>query len=241
MQLDADEPDDSDESLEASADVPDEDAPDGSPEARIAKLEAELKAAREEAQSLKEWEEYAAEWQRTQQEQHAKNYWANAEAEAQRWYQSRKAQIFREAEDAVAPIAYLNQQMGMLDSQWRQWLDYFHSQREQAYYEFAVQQSMPNMAADVAEAYGLGKDAINDIMQYPMELWDREAARMKRERDANAKLKKQATQAARKAEREKLLRSGTFTGDGGAGGKVDAELGSEDHYMSIPWQVVGPR
>jgi hypothetical protein len=240
-QLDADEPDDSDESLEDESQPTDTDASDGSPEARVAKLEAELEAAKARVQALQEWEEYAPESQRVQQEQQAKAYWETAEKQAENWYRARSAQIFQEAENAMAPVAYLREQMGVLDNQWRQWLNHFHSQREQAYWDFAMQQSMPNMAAEVVEQHGLGRDAIPELMQYPMELWDREAAKMKQARDREAKLKRAATQAKRKAEKDLRMQNGTFTGEGGAGGNKELALDSDEYYMSIPWQTVRPR
>lgn len=228
-----DESPDEDEVSDESGDGVKDDADN-----EVAVLREKLRAAEERAQQAAEWERHWAEQQRIQQQQQAEQYWSNAEAEAEHWFRAREAAIYKEAEDAVAPIAYVQQQMGALNQQRVQWFRQFNHQKEQAYWQYSMQQALPRYAQEVAEYHGLSRDAVQELLMYPADLIPREAERMAREKQERANLKRAATQAARKAKNRELSNGNVLTGGGGKAPAVDVPLDSDEFYNSIPWQRV---
>ncbi len=234
------EPDEEDESPD---DEPDQEQPEdgdeADPKSEVARLKEALKAAEERAQQAAEYEQQWAEYQRVQQQQAAEAYWQNAQSQAENWFVERERAIYQEAEGAMAPVAYVQQQMEMLNRQRTQWFQQFHAQREQSLWQFAMQQALPNYAAEVADHYHLPRERVAELLTYPAELIPREAERMARERDDAAREKRKARQAAAARKKKELAANSTFPG-GGQGGSQDFELGSEDHYHSIAWERIAP-
>lgn len=234
------EPDDLDEQPEdETGQEQPEDGEDADPKSEVQRLKEALKAAEERAQQASEYEQQWAEYQRVQQQQAAEAYWQNAQSQAEQWFGQREAAIYQEAEDAIAPVAYVQQQMGMLNQQRVQWFQQFHAQREQSLWQFAMQQALPNYAAEVADHYHLPRERVAELMSYPPDLIPREAERMARERDDAARKERKRRQDAAKRKKAELAANATFPG-GGQGGKTDFELGSEEHYHSIGWERVAP-
>lgn len=229
-----DEPDGSeDTSLDAT-----EDGDDADPDQQIAALRERLKAAEQALQEAASAEAAYQEAQRVQQQQHAEAYWNNALAQAKDWYASRRNAIFQEARTAIDPAGFVERETEFLDREYQTWLDQYHQQREQAFWEFAMQQALPNYVRDVVAHYGLPQDAMAELMEYPVNLIPREAEKMKARRSREAALKRAATQAARKAKREAMMENGVFPGSGRSA-NTDVPLDSDDYYNSIPWQRGG--
>lgn len=234
------EPDDLDDEPDDETDQEQpEDGDDAAPKDEVQKLREQLRAAEERAEQAAEYEQQWAEYQRVQQQQAAEAYWQNAQQQAESWFQQREAAIYQEAQDAIAPVAYVQQQMGMLNQQRVQWFQHFHAQREQSLWQFAMQQALPNYAAEVAEHFHLSRDRIAELLTYPPDLIPREAERMARERDELARKERKRRQDSAKRKKAQLAREATFPG-GGQGGRTDFELGSEDHYNSMGWERVAP-
>lgn len=226
---DSDEDQDSDDESEGKAD---------------SETEAELKRRLQEAEEqLQAWNQYQQEREAQQlqeQQRQAEAYWDNALAEANGHFARLEAQIYREAEEiskeygAERAELYSRQKTRDLFGQYQAYLADFHSKREAGIWQIVMQAALPGYAADVAKHYGLSQDAVAELLKYPHDLMPREAERMRRERDERAAARRKATQLARRA---KNLEVGSKTTTPGSGRAVspDVELGSVDHYNSIPW------
>jgi hypothetical protein len=244
---DAPEPDESLDAPDDMDDAPDDetdqeqptDDDDVDPNDEVAQLRKKLQDAEARAEQASQYEAQWAEYQRVQQQQAAEAYWHNAQSQAENWFQQRESAIYKEAEDAIAPVAYVQQQMGMLNQQRVQWFQQFHAQREQSLWQFAMQQALPNYAAEVADHYHLPRERVAELLTYPPDLIPREAERMARERDEAARKDRKRRQEAAKKKKAELSANSTFPG-GGQGGTQDFELGSEDHYHSIAWERIAP-
>lgn len=238
-----DEPDGADAPDDAG-DAPDDDDDSESDDAEstekddVKALKKKIAELEERAAAAEDYERQYAEQQRAAQQANAEQYWENAYLEAENWFRTRQQAIYAEADDAIAPVAYVQQQMDILSKQWTGWLRDFHALREQAAWQFAMQQALPNYAGQVADHYGLPRDAVPELLTYPHELIPREAQRMKRERDERAKERRKATQAERKRQREQVYGNAVFPGSGGPVPKDKVEMGGDDHYLSIPWTRV---
>ncbi len=227
-----DEPDDGIDQAE-----PTEEGDEAAPVDEVAQLREKLAQAEAKAKQAAEYEQQWAEYQRVQQQQAAEQYWQNAQLQAEQWFVSREKAIYQEAENAIAPVAYVQQQMQQLNAQRTQWFQQFHAQREQSLWQFAMQQALPNYAQEVADHYHLSKERVAELLTYPPDLIPREAERMARERDEQQRKERKRRQDAAKRAKAKLAREATFPG-GGQGGTAEIELGSDDHYNALPWERV---
>lgn len=208
-----------------------------SPKDEVAALRARLKEAEAREAQLVEYEQQMERVRHENQQREAEAYWDNSLAQANQYFLQREEAIYAEAERAVDPAAYIAQQMRGLNAQRVQWLNQFHALREQQVWQFAMQQALPNYAAELADYYGLGRDSVPELLTYPPDLIPREAERMKRDRDRQAAERRKATQAAKKAKNQQLAAGNTTPGDGRAM-PAEIELGSDEHYNAIPWQRV---
>ncbi len=199
----------------------------------VTSLKERIRQLEERAQRAEQLEQFYAEQQHADEQAQADAYWNTAYQKAADWYNRQVNQIYAKAEDAIAPVAFIEQHMSTLNGQWTSWLNQFHANREQSAWNFAMQQAIPNYARDVAEYYGLPQDVVKELMQYPPDLMPREAERIKKERGERAALKRKATQAGRQAQRDGF--NASLTGGGGSVSGQNVELGSDEHYNSIPW------
>lgn len=241
-----DEPDvpdaDDDEDLPDGDDDSGDDEEPGDPSAaqtpdEVAALKARIAQLEARARQAEEYEAHLAAEQAAAQQANNEAYWENAFAQGRRWYADQKARVYANADDAIAPVAYIRQQMEIVDDQYTRWLDETHAAREYAYYQVAVQEALPNWVAEVAAYYGLPRDVVPELLTYPPDIIPREAERMKQRRDADKAAKRKATQRIKAEQRKALEQNSVFTGSGRTVG-VDIEAGSDEQYMTIPWERV---
>ena len=233
--LDApDDEGDDDEDLEVADDAGEDEEEVFDEKTEVGRLKAQLRAAEERAAQAEAYEQQFAEQQRASRQQQAQAYWDNALGQAEYWFQSQEAQIYAEAEQSMNPVAYVQQRMGMLNTQRTNWLRDFHASREQAYYQFAMEQALPNWVREVAEHFDLDVGYVPELMEYPPDLIPREAEKIaNRLRNEKARERKKQ-QDRRKRQRQQMAGSQVHTGVGsGINGKV--EPGSDEHYNSLPW------
>lgn len=238
-----------DEPIDGDDEPDDDDTPESDDESggTDASTDADLKAQLKEAQEqLQAWNQFQQEQEqlRLQQEQAAaEKYWDDALAEANSHFARQEAQIYREAEAIAQKYGsdeaelFARNKNRELFASYQGYLADFHSKREAGIWQIVMKAALPGYAADVAKHYGLNQDAVAQLLQYPHELMPREAERMKREKDSRSAERRKATQLARRA---KNLEVGNRIVTPGSGRAVspDVELGSSDHYNSIPWERV---
>lgn len=206
-----------------------------------AALKQQLKEAQE---NLRQWELYNQQQEeiRLREEQvKAEQFWDNALAAGNQQFADREAAINREAEQykleygAERAEAWKTQEIRKLFGEYQGFINKFHADREASIWQVVMKAALPGYCAEVAEHYGLPKEAVSQLLTYPPDLIPREAERMKRERDQRAAERRKASQLARRAKNLELGGKNVTPGNGRASGQ-ELELGSDDHYMSIPWQ-----
>lgn len=199
---------------------------------------------REAQENLKQWELYNQQQEEVRlkvEQQKAEQHWDNALAAGNAQFAQREAALNREAEQMRLEFgtdraeAWKTNEYRKLFGEYQYWLNDFHGQREASIWEVVKKAALPGYCAEVADYYGLPREAISQLLTYPPDLIPREAERMKRERDQRAAERRKATQLARRAKNLELGGKNVTPGSGRASGK-EPELGSDDHYDSIPWQ-----
>ena len=240
--LDDDDSFDGDDEQDDDEDQDTEDAEAGNPAAdKVAELQRQLNEAQQQLQEWNRFQQQQQEAQLAQQQAEAEKYWDDALAKANSYFAQKEAQIYREAEGIAQEYGsdraevYARTKGRELFAEYQGYLAKFHADREASIWQIVMKAALPGYAAEVAEYYGLAKDAITELLNYPPDLIPREAERMKRERDARAAERRKANQLAKRAKNLELGNKTTTPGQGRAV-RPDIELGSDDHYNSIPWQ-----
>lgn len=219
--------------IEVDAEPPASDT-DDAPVAEAAPEPAEdIAALRAEAARARQWDEYAAHQQRLSQQRAAEAQWARQEQEADAYYNAAIAQAVRASHDALDPDAYWRQNGAPLMQQQQAWHRQFEQSKAQRWQEVAAVMALPQYAAQVAQQAGLAQDAAAELLNYHPDQMEREAARMRRDRDEKAALKRQATQR-RRQELASELAGNTVSPGTGRPGTRRVEAGSDDHYNSLP-------
>jgi hypothetical protein len=113
----------------------------------------------------------------------------------------------------------------------------FRDNREQALWQFAHAQAIPQHAARVADHYKLPQDAVNELLDYPPDQMEREAQKMRRRLIKERTTQKQIDQLRRKEAARKIAAATVSPGSGrGGSGKAISEMSFEEGYASIPWR-----
>lgn len=193
----------------------------------------DLAALRAEAARARQYDEFMAQQQRIAQQRATEAQWAQQEAQADAYYDQQINIAYRQSLNAVDQEAYWQQhgvpQIRAKDNWHRQ----FDQSKAQRWQEVAAAMAVPQYAAQVAQQAGLGQDAVAELLEYPPDLIPREAARMRRERDEKAQLKKQATQARRKLLAQQVAATTVAPGSGRAA-SVKRTFASPEELYSDP-------
>jgi hypothetical protein len=196
-------------------------------------LEALPEWAREKIKRADEWDAWAAEAEASRQtyelEQHdsetIQNYESWLGGQIQYWHGVAERQPDPDAAkrnvDAWAANHY---------AKWHR--DFAKSQRDRDRKLMAQAQHLLR-AQELCAKLGLPQAAANDLVRYPAHLIEGEAVRMKRDRDREAQLKRQATTNARKAKRSELARTTPSATGTGRAAPRRVEAGSTDHYLLL--------
>lgn len=242
--LDDDDSFDGEDEPDGDVEQDTENAQDGNPAAdKVAALEKQLAEAQ---QQLQEWNTFQQQQEQAalqQQQADAERYWDDALAKANSYFAQKEAQIYREAEGISQEFGseraelYARTKGRELFAEYQGYLAKFHAEREASIWQVVMKAALPGYAAEVAEYYGLGKDVITDLLNYPPDLIPREAERMKRERDQRAAERRKNTQLARRAKNLELGNKSTTPGSGRAASQT-VDFSSDEYYESIPWQRV---
>jgi len=228
--------DDSDDEIEDEAD---DSGASETPEQELARLREEMQKAQERIKAVEDYEKRVAQQQRQAQDEQVQRYWNTAHQQAERWFAAQKERIYREAEDAIAPAAYIRQQVAVLDQQRAQWFSEFIANREAAIQQEAIRVAYPSWVAEVADYYELSDEEYEELFDYHQDEVIREAEKMKRRRTQAAERAKAEQQKRRKEKREALRESmPSGTGESGRGlvGDPNTPKDSDEYYHSIPWE-----
>jgi hypothetical protein len=190
----------------------------------------------ERAQRADELEAWKAQQEAGRKEAEAVAYWDDRLAKANAAFAAREEVIYQNAEQSLNGIAYLRTEMAKLNNEANAWYGQYRDNREQALWQFAHAQAIPQHAARVAEHYKLPKEVVNDLLEYPPEMMEREAQKIRRNLINERNAQKKIDQLRRKEAARKIAASTVAPGSGRAGGgKAFSEMSVEEGNSSIPW------
>lgn len=190
----------------------------------------------ERAQKADEYERLLSQQQSQRKEQEAVAYWDTRLSQANDAFAAREAVIYQNAENNLNPVAYIKAEITNLNNEANAWYAQYRDNREQALWQFAHQQAIPNHAARVVEYYKLPKEAVDEILDYPPEQMEREAQKMRARLIKERKQLRQIDQLKRKEAARKVAANTVSPGAGRAGGgRGGREMTFEEGYASIPW------
>jgi hypothetical protein len=190
----------------------------------------------ERAQRADELERQWAQQEAQRKEAEAVAYWDDRLQKANQAFAAREAVIYQNAEQSLNPVAYLRDEIGKLNNEANAWYGQYRDNREQALWQFAHAQAIPQHAARVADHYKLPQDAVNELLDYPPDQMEREAQKMRRRLIKERNAQKTIDQLRRKEAARKIAAQTVSPGAGRAGGgKAASELSFEEAYSSIPW------
>jgi hypothetical protein len=190
----------------------------------------------ERAQKADEYERYLAQQQSQRQEQEAVQYWDKRLAEANDFFARREAVIYQNAENNLNPVAYIKAEITNLNNEANAWYGQYRDNREQALWQFAHQQAIPAHAARVVDHYKLPKETVEELLDYPPEMMEREAQKIRARLITERKRQRTIDQLKRKEAARKIAAQTVAPGSGrAAGGRGDSAPSFEEGYASIPW------
>lgn len=207
---------------------------DEEPEGEEEDDEPDLAYLTERAKKADEYERQMARWQEQQKEQEVVAAWDQRLNEASQEFARREAVIYENAENSLNPSAYLKSELTKLNREAMSWYATYRDSREQALWQYAHQQSLPTIAARVAEHYKLPQEAIDELLEYPVEMMEREAQKIRTRLIKERTLQKQIDQQKRKQDQQKVAKKGIATGTG-RGSTTKAGDSFESGYFNIPW------
>jgi uncharacterized protein (DUF3084 family) len=217
----------------------DEEAPDsddGAEDADGAEPEDDRDWLIERAQRADELEREFAQQKASRQEAEAVAYWDDRLDKANKAFAAREEVIYQNAEQSLNGIAYLRTEMAKLNNEANAWYGQYRDNREQALWQFAHAQAIPQHAARVADHYKLPQEAVNELLDYPPDQMEREAQKMRKRLIKERTTQKQIDQLRRKEAARKIAAATVAPGSGrGASGAALSEMSFEDGYASIPW------
>jgi hypothetical protein len=222
------EGDDADEAGEAEDEQEPDDADAEEPE------ENDQDWLLERAKKADEYERLMAQNEAQARQREAEEYWNSRLDNAVRWFSNKRESVYQQAEQSLNPLGYLREKLNEVDLEERAWMGQFRDAREQALWQFAERQATPNYAARVAEHFGLPKESITELLEYPVELMEREAIKLRNRLIKERNRQKEVDKLKRNAAARKRAAKTVAPGSGrGPSGKIAA--GSDAHYLSIPW------
>lgn len=239
--LDADDSDDGDDEPDGDGVEAAGEADAGTSDPAVAALRQQLKDAQTQLDQWNAWNAQQEEVRLQNEQRAAEQYWDNALATANAQFAQKEQNIYREADQLRNEFGseyadrHIRTKTRELFNEYQGYLAQFHADREAGIWDIVKRAALPGYAAEVAEYYGLGRDSINELLNYPPDLMPREAERMKRDRDRLAAERRKASQLARRAKNLEVGNKNVTPGEGRAS-SPDMELGSDDHYNNIPWQ-----
>lgn len=206
--------------------APDDDdggAPAGDDEPAPTRPDPEVEHLRAKAAQFDQVQAYLAQQQAAAAQQQAEQYWVQTYQQGEAAFQQAEQQVYAQAEYAPDPVRYIRDSIASLSQQRQAWQAQYYQAREQQLTQFAVQQMVPQFAAQVAAREGLDVDGLAELLTYPPELMPREARRIRAR-----------TQQARSMAARQLAGQQPGPGNGrGAPGRV--QRGSRNHLLSL-WQ-----
>jgi len=189
----------------------------------------------ERAQQADAYERQLAQMQAKRQEEEATGHWNNRLEAANREFARREAVIYQNAENSLSPVAYLREEMTKLNNEANSWYASYRDEREQALWRYQHQREIPVFAARVVEHYKLPKESVEELLEYPMELMEREGQRIRATLIRERRQAKEIDQLKRKAAARALAAKTVAPGSGRAGGSGEMKFGTAEHYHAIPW------
>ena len=183
-------------------------------------------------------DEYEQRWARMEAERverEATARWDQRLEQANAEFARREDVIYQNAENSLNPTAYLREELTKLQNEAMSWYAAYRDSREQALRQFNDAREIPLYAARVVEHYKLPKEAINELLDYPADLMEREAQRMRRDLIKERKAQKHIDQLKRKAAARAIAAQSVAPGTGRGGSGDSVQAGSDDHYFAIPW------
>ena len=188
----------------------------------------------ERAKKADEYERQMAQYEAQRKQQEAEAYWNDRLNNAVNWFADKEARLYQQAEQSLSPVGFLQEKLSELSREKDAWFGQFYAAREQALWQFAEAQAIPNYAARVAEHFGLPQEAIAELLEYPAELMEREAIKLRNRLIKERNRQKEVDKLKRRDAARKRAAKTVAPGDGrGAPGKTVP--GSDAHYFAIPW------
>ncbi len=192
----------------------------------------------ERAKKADEYERYLAQIKGQEQERRAVDHWNGLLQQIENEQAAEEEAIWQNANDSLNPQGYLRSELTKLNNKFTAKYAQYRDAREQALWQFAHAQAIPNHAARVVEHYKLPIEAVDELLDYAPELMEREAqkirARLIKERNQTKQINQLKAKQAQRA-----LGAPVSPGTGRAGGSGGAEkpgyLGSDEHYFAMPW------
>lgn len=182
------------------------------------------------------YERQMAQLQGQQQEQQAVAYWNARLGQIESELQAEEAAIYANAENSLNPIGYLRKELTALHNKATARYGEYRDAREQALWQFAHAQAIPAHAARVVEHFKLPPDTVEELLNYAPEQMEYEAGKIRARLINERKYQKQIRQLRAKQARQAIgAPVAPGAGRAGAGAADGPKLGSDAHYMSIPW------
>jgi hypothetical protein len=229
--LDLSEPDLEEPGAEEEAAV----AADGADEDEEEEPEDERDWLIERARKADEYERLLAQQQSQQREAAAVAYWDARLTEANEHFATREAVIYENAENNLNPVEYIRREITNLNNEANAWYAQYRDNREQALWQFAQAQAIPQHAARVVEHYQLPKEAVQELLDYPPEQMEREAQKMRQRLIKERTQQRTIDQLKRKESARKIAAKTVAPGSGRAASGAAASLSWEEGYSSLPW------
>lgn len=190
----------------------------------------------ERAKKADEYERFLAQQEQKRRESEATAWWDNRLEEANRFFKAEEQAIYDNADSSLNPVAYIREEITKLNRKAMSWYGEYRDNRERALWDFANQQNLPNLAAQVVEHYKLPKEAVRELLEYAPEQMEREAQKMRSRLIKERKQQKQIDQLKRKTANRKIAATPLTTGTGRTRVKGWEQMNDDERYFAEPWR-----
>lgn len=199
-------------------------------DAILAEAEQAKAVANQLMQERRDIEQMLAQRAAAEQAAQAEAYWQSYEHNLDGWYQQASAVVYQNAQNAYDQSAYIAAEMAKVQAQYAEGQRQLRTARETAIWGSIQAQQYPAYVAQVAQANGLPREAIQDLLHLPQGQMEQEAARLARVYHTIQGLYKENDQ----LKRSRAAQAVGGIGPGGgraAGGRIKA--GSRDHLLAL--------
>jgi hypothetical protein len=160
-------------------------------------------------------------------------HWAGIQEQADAAFEWEWDEIQREKHNRIDPDAYERQEVAQWKSRVNDWYRRFNASINEARRAEMERAAVPAYAARLAQHFSLTDEQAQELLDYAPVDMPREAERRARVNAREAKLRKSAQQARRKAAREgKIAQGGNATG-GGRSPATRVKRGSDQHLAAL--------